>query len=159
MKASFRDYVNTLRKNDELLEIHKPVDLRNVAALVAQSEKALLFKNVTGYSMPVVSGLLQSRNRIALGMGVAYDNIADNLGKAMDKPIAPKRITNAPVKEIIHTGKKVNLYDLPVPVFSIMDGGPMITGGVVIAEDPEFGINAGIYRLMLKERNTTGSTS
>ena len=43
-----------------------------------------------------------------------------------------------------------------MPVFSIMDGGPMITGGVVIAEDPEFGINAGIYRLMLKERNITG---
>jgi 2,5-furandicarboxylate decarboxylase 1 len=37
-----------------------------------------------------------------------------------------------------------------------MDGGPMITGGVVIAEDPEFGINAGMYRLMLKERNMTG---
>lgn len=156
MKASFRDYVNTLQKNDELLEIHKPVDLRDVAALVAQSEKALLFKNVTGYSMPVVSGLLQSRNRIALGMGVVYENIADKLGKAMDKPIKPKRIANAPVKEVVLTGKKVNLYDLPVPVFSVMDGGPMITGGVVIAEDPEFGINAGIYRLMLKERNTTG---
>jgi 2,5-furandicarboxylate decarboxylase 1 len=156
MKASFRDYVNTLQKNDELLEIHKPVDLRDVAALVAQSEKALLFKNVTGYSMPVVSGLLQSRNRIALGMGVVYENIADKLGKAMDKPIKPKSIANAPVKEVVLTGKKVNLYDLPVPVFSVMDGGPMITGGVVIAEDPEFGINAGIYRLMLKERNTTG---
>ncbi|MGH7875695.1 MAG: UbiD family decarboxylase [Candidatus Binatia bacterium] len=156
MKASFRDYVNTLRQNDELLEIAKPVDLRDVAALVAQSEKALLFKNVTGYSMPVVSGLLQSRNRIALGMDVAYENIADKLGKAMDKPIMPERIANAPVKEVMHTGETVNLYDLPVPVFSIMDGGPMITGGVVIAEDPEFGINAGIYRLMLKERNTTG---
>ena len=82
MKASFRDYVNTLRKNDELLEIHKPVDLRNVAALVAQSEKAILFKNLPGYSMPVVSGLLQSRNRIALGMGVAYENIAEKLGAA-----------------------------------------------------------------------------
>ena len=156
MKASFRDYVNTLRKNDELLEISKPVDLRDIAALVAQSEKALLFKNLSGYSMPLVSGLLQSRNRIALGMGVEYENIADKLGKAMDKPIKPKRVANAPVKEVIHTGKKVNLYDLPVPVFSIMDGGPMITGGVVIAEDPEFGINAGIYRLMLKERNITG---
>jgi len=55
MKASFRDYINILRKNDELLEIAKPVDLRNVAALVGQSEKALLFKNVIGYSMPVVS--------------------------------------------------------------------------------------------------------
>jgi len=156
MKASFRDYVNTLRRNDEFLEISKPVDLRDIAALVAQSEKALLFKNLSGYSMPLVSGLLQSRNRIALGMGVEYGNIADKLGKAMDKPIKPKRVANAPVKEVIHTGKRVNLYDLPVPVFSIMDGGPMITGGVVIAEDPEFGINAGIYRLMLKERNITG---
>jgi len=156
MKASFRDYIQTLRKNDELLEITKPVDLRDVAALVAQSEKALLFKNLPGYSMSVVSGLLQSRNRIALGMGVAYDDIADKLGKAMDKPIAPKRVANAPVKEIKITGKKINLFDLPVPVFSVMDGGPMITGGVVIAEDPEFGINAGIYRLMLKERNITG---
>src|SRR6266576_3237995 len=106
MKASFRDYVNTLRKNDELLEISKPVDLRDIAALVAQSEKALLFKNLIGYSMPVVSGLLQSRNRIALGMGVAYENVADKLGKAMEKPIKPKRVPNAPVKEVIHTGKR-----------------------------------------------------
>ena len=156
MKASFRDYVKTLRDNDELIEIEKAVDLRNIAALVAQSDKALLFKNLPGYSMPVVSGLLQSRNRIALGMGVTYEKIADKLGAAMDKPIAPKRVARAPVKEVIHTGKKVNLYDLPVPVFSVMDGGPMITGGVVIAEDPEFGMNAGIYRLMLKERNITG---
>jgi UbiD family decarboxylase len=156
MKVNFRDYIHALEKHDELLEITKPVDLRNVAALVAQSEKALLFKNVTGYSMPLVSGLLQSRNRIALGIGVAYDNIADKLGKAMEKPIKPKRVANAPVKEVITTGKKVNLYDLPVPVFSIMDGGPMITGGVVIAEDPEFGMNAGMYRLMLKEKNITG---
>ena len=57
MRASFRDYINILRKNNELLEIAKPVDLRNVAALVSQSEKALLFKNVAGYAMPVVSPL------------------------------------------------------------------------------------------------------
>src|ERR1043166_410264 len=124
MKASFRDYINILRKNNELLEIAKPVDLRNVAALVGQSEKALLFKNVTGYSMPVVSGLLQARNRIALGMGVAYEDIADKLGKAMAKPIKPKRVGNPPVKEVVLTGKRINLYDLPVPVFSVMDGGP-----------------------------------
>ena len=156
MIASFRDYINTLRKNDELLEITKPVDLRDVAALVAQSEKALMFKNLIGYSMPVVSGLLQSRNRIALGMGVPYEKIADKLGHALDHPIKPKKVKRAPVKEVIFTGKKVDLYNLPVPVFSIMDGGPMITAGVVIAEDPEFGMNAGIYRLMLKERNITG---
>ncbi len=156
MKASFRDYVNALREHDELIEISKPVDLRDVAALVAQADKALMFKNLIGYSMPLVSGLLQSRKRIALGMNVAYEAIADNLGRAMDKPIKPKLVGRAPVKEAIRTGKKVDLYDLPVPVFSVMDGGPMITGGVVIAEDPEFGMNAGMYRLMLKERNITG---
>src|SRR4030095_9009346 len=147
MKASFRDYINALRSHGELLDVTRPVDLRDVAALVAQSEKALLFQNVHGYSMPVVSGLLQPRERIALGMGVAYENIADKLGKAMEKPIKPKRVAKAPVKDVILTGKKVDLYNLPVPVFSIMDGGPMITGGVVIAEDPEFGMNAGMYRL------------
>jgi len=40
MKASFRDYINTLSRNDELLEITKPVDLRDVAALVAQSHRS-----------------------------------------------------------------------------------------------------------------------
>ena len=60
------------------------------------------------------------------------------------------------MKDVILTKNKVDLYQLPVPVFSVMDGGPMITAGVVIAEDPEFGMNAGMYRLMLKERNITG---
>lgn len=156
MKASFRDYISALANNNELLEITKRVDLRDVAALVAQSEKALMFKNVDGYSMPVVSGLLQSRNRIALGMGVPYEKIADKLRQALDNPIAPKTSKDAPVKEVVRSGEDVDLYDLPVPVFSVMDGGPMITAGVVIAQDPEFGMNAGIYRLMLKERNVTG---
>ena len=156
MKASFRDYINTLRANHELQEITKPADLRNVAALVAQAEKALLFRNVIGYRMPVVSGLLQSRSRIALGMGVAYDKIAERLTTAMENPVKPKLVGTAPVKDVVLTGRKVNLFELPVPVFSVMDGGPMITGGVVIAQDPEFGMNAGIYRLMLKERNVTG---
>src|SRR3954447_13724684 len=39
---------------------------------------------------------------------------------------------------------------------SIYDGGPMITAGVVIAKDPEFGINSGVYRLIVKEKALTG---
>ena len=156
MAVSFRDYLQTLRKHDELVEISKPVDLRNVAALVPQSEKALLFTNVHGYSMPVVSGLLQSRNRLALGMGVSYGGIEEKLRSAMERPIKPRIVRKAPVKEVILAGEKVDLYQLPVPIFSLMDGGPMITGAVVIAEDPEYGMNAGMYRLMLKEKNITG---
>jgi 2,5-furandicarboxylate decarboxylase 1 len=156
MAVNFRDYLDTLKNNDELIEISKATDLRDVAALVPQSDKALLFTSVRGYSMPVASGLLQSRKRLALGMGVAYEKIEAKLRDAMDHPISPKRTQKTPVKDVILTKNKVDLYQLPVPVFSVMDGGPMITAGVVIAEDPEFGMNAGIYRMMLKERNITG---
>src|SRR5262249_25972934 len=149
MAASFRGYLDTLKKNQELTVISKATDLRDVAALVPQSDKALLFTHVRGYSMPVASGLLQSRNRFALGMSTAYEKIEEKLRAAMDRPLKPKRITKAPVKDVILTKNKVDLYQLPVPVFSVMDGGPMITAGVVIAEDPEFGVNAGIYRMML----------
>ena len=50
----------------------------------------------------------------------------------------------------------MDLYKLPIPMSSIYDGGPMITAGVVITRDPEFGINSGIYRFIVKEKNLTG---
>lgn len=156
MAVNFRGYIETLKENDELTTISKATDLRDVAALVPQSDKALLFTNVRGYSIPVASGLLQSRNRLALGLGAAYEKIEAKLRSAMDHPVKPKRVKRAPVKDVILTKNKVDLYQLPVPIFSVMDGGPMITAGVVIAEDPEFGMNAGMYRMMLKERNITG---
>ncbi|MFQ5538986.1 MAG: UbiD family decarboxylase, partial [Candidatus Binatia bacterium] len=62
MSVSFREFLKRLGEQGELLEISRPVDLRNIAALVPQSEKALHFTNPMGYSMPVVSGILQSRN-------------------------------------------------------------------------------------------------
>jgi 2,5-furandicarboxylate decarboxylase 1 len=156
MAVNFRAYLDALKKNDELIVISKSTDLRDIAALVPQSAKALLFTSVRGYSMPVASGLLQSRNRLGIGMGVPYGEIEAKLRRAMDRPVKPKRLQKAPVKEVILTKNKVDLYRLPVPVFSVMDGGPMITAGIVLAEDPEFGLNAGIYRMMLKERNLTG---
>src|SRR3972149_370974 len=156
MGASFREFVATCRKNGELIEISKSVDLRNVAALVPQSDKALLFTSVEGCSMPVVSGLLQSRKRLSLALGVPYERIEKKLRDAMKQPIKPRLVKRAPVKEIILSKNKVVLYQLPVPIFSTIDGGPMITGAVVIAEDPEYGMNAGMYRLMLKEKNITG---
>ena len=156
MTATFRSYLEALRNNSELIEITTVTDARDIAALVPQAEQAILFQNVRGYSMPVASGLLQSRNRLALAMGVPYEKIQSKLRAAMEHPIAPQRVQGGAVKEVVRTGRDVTLFDLPVPVFSIMDGGPMITGGVVIGEDPEFGMNAGVYRLMLKERDITG---
>src|ERR1041385_1296609 len=125
MNETFRSYIDSLKEHDEISVISKLTDLRDVAALTAQSNKALLFTNLSGYSMPLVSGLMQSRNRLALGMGTAYEKIEEKLRSAMDHPVKPERVKEAPVKEVVVAGDKVNLYDLPVPVFSVMDGGPM----------------------------------
>ena len=156
MGVSFREYLQVLRDHRELLEISRPVDLRNLAALVPQSGKALFFTNPIGHSLPVVSGLLQSRDRLALAMGVPYGKIQEKLQRAIEQPIEPKLVRDGPVKEVVLKQDEVDLYQLPVPIFSTLDGGPMITGAIVIAEDAEYGMNAGMYRLMLKGRNMTG---
>src|SRR6202041_226837 len=59
-------------------------------------------------------------------------------------------------REVTMVGDDVDLYKLPIPMASIYDGGPMITAGVVIARDPELGINSGIYRFIVKEKSLTG---
>jgi 2,5-furandicarboxylate decarboxylase 1 len=156
MAASFREFLRLLGDHDELLEIGAAADLRNVAALVPQADKALLFTNLIGYEIPIASGLLQSRTRMSLALGVPYDQIGAKLQCAMEHPIAPRTVKDAPVKDVIATAGRVDLYDLPVPIFSLMDGGPTITAAVIIAQDPEYGMNAGMYRLMLNEKNITG---
>ena len=157
MPASFRPLLDDLRNAGELIEIEKPVDIRYIATLVDQSDKALLFHNVIGYDMPVVSGIIRSRDRAIMSMGCrTYGEIEVMLKKAIDNPIAPIMVNTAPTRETIATGDDVDLFKLPIPMSSIYDGGPMITAGVVIAKDPELGFNSGIYRFIVKEKALTG---
>jgi 2,5-furandicarboxylate decarboxylase 1 len=154
---SFRQFLDRLRAEKELVDIRQPVDIRHIATLVDQAESALLFHDVIGYDMPVVSGIIRSRNRAILSMGcTSYPEIEHRLQQGIDHPIPPKYVETARHKEVVETGGKVDLFRLPIPMSSIYDGGPMITAGVVIAKDPEYGMNSGMYRFMVKERNLTG---
>ena len=154
---SFRRFLDRLRAEKELVDIRQPVDIRHIATLVDQAETALLFHDVIGYDMPVVSGIIRSRKRAILSMGCSdYPEIEHRLQQGIDQPIPPKYVETARHKEVVETDGKVDLFRLPVPMSSIYDGGPMITAGVVIAKDPEYGFNSGMYRFMVKERNLTG---
>jgi 2,5-furandicarboxylate decarboxylase 1 len=154
---TFRDFLERLRRENQLTDIRQPVDIRHIATLVDQATTALMFHNVVGYEMPVVSGILRSRTRAILSMGCeTYNQIEHKLQHGIEHPIEPKYVRNAPNKEVVEVDEKVDLFRLPIPMSSIYDGGPMITAGVVIARDPEFGLNSGMYRFMVKERNLTG---
>ena len=154
---TFRGFLDRLRSEKELVDIKQPVDSRHIATLVDQADKALLFHDVIGYKMPVVSGIIRSQKRAIMSMGCeTYPEIEFRLERGIEKPIPPRYVESCAAKQVIKTGKDVDLFSLPIPMFSIYDGGPMITAGITIARDPEFGLNSGIYRFMVKERNLTG---
>src|SRR5580700_2337087 len=157
MQENFRQFLDRLRQNGELVDLHQPVDIRHIATLVDQAKTALYFHNVIGYDMPVVSGIIRTRERAMMALGAeTYREIEDKLSQAIAKPIPPKYVKTSPAREVTLVGDDVDLYKLPIPMSSIYDGGPMITAGVVIARDPELGFNSGIYRFIVKEKALTG---
>src|SRR4051812_10936376 len=157
MQENFRQFLDRLRQAGELVDLHQPVDIRHIATLVDQARTALYFHKVIGYEMPVVSGLIRSRERAIMSLGCeTYREIEDKLTAAIAKPIPPRHVKTSPTREVVMVGEDVDLYKLPIPMSSIYDGGPMITAGIVIARDPELGINSGIYRFIVKEKALTG---
>ncbi|MEI8035129.1 MAG: UbiD family decarboxylase [Betaproteobacteria bacterium] len=157
LKENFRQFLERLRASNELIDIHQAVDIRHIATLVDQSDKALFFHKVIGYDIPVVSGIMRSRERVMMSMGCdEYGQIEQRLRHGIDNPIASRYVETAAHKQVIMTGSEVDLFKLPIPMSSIYDGGPMITAGVVMSSDPEYGLNSGCYRFMVKEKNLTG---
>jgi len=157
MQENFRQFLDRLRQTGDLVDLHQPVDIRHIATLVDQAKTALYFHKVIGYEMPVVSGIIRSRERAMMALGCeTYREIEDRLKEAIERPIPPKYIKTSPTREVVMLGDEVDLYRLPIPMSSIFDGGPMITAGVVIARDPELGMNSGIYRFIVKEKSLTG---
>ncbi len=157
MQENFRQFLDRLRQVGELVDLHQPVDIRHISTLVDQAKTALFFHNVIGYDVPVVSGIIRAKERAMMALGCeTYGEVEEKLKQGIDRPIPPKHVKTSPTREVVLLGDDVDLYRLPIPMSSIYDGGPMITAGVVIARDPELGINSGIYRFIVKEKNLTG---
>jgi 2,5-furandicarboxylate decarboxylase 1 len=156
MQETFREFLDRLRTAGELVDLRQPVDIRHISTLVDQAKTALFFHDVAGYGTPVVSGIIRSRERATMALGCAtWGEIEHKLKAAIDRPMPPVHVAASP-RDMVLTGGDVDLYRLPIPMSSIYDGGPMITAGVVIARDPDLGMNSGIYRFIVKEKNLTG---
>jgi UbiD family decarboxylase len=76
--------------------------------------------------------------------------------KAIEKPIQPKMVSKAPVKEVILTGDQIDLYKLPQIRHHQEDAGAYITAAISFAKDPNGDAwNCAYNRLMIKGRDTT----
>ena len=155
MPARFRDFLQRLTEVGELERVADEVDLRHISARVAASPKALWFERVRGYDMGVVSGILGSRARMGVCLDCEHRDIGKSFGKRVQERRKPVMVRTGPVKEVIRTGNDVDLTAIPVPLISQLDGGPYITGGIGICKDPDYGRNAGAYRLMIRTARET----
>lgn len=168
-----REWIDLLEKNEQLVRIKEEVDWQyEIGCIIRRvydipgGGPALLFENIKGYKNShgkrFFGASLASYKRIALAMGLPmdtpYPQLIQEYLRRTKKPIPPVVVKNAPCKEVIEKGKKVNLLEFPVPHLHPMDGGRyMGTFHLVITKDPETGmLNMGMYRMMLHDSCTLG---
>ncbi|AWN23933.1 menaquinone biosynthesis decarboxylase [Deinococcus irradiatisoli] len=183
-----RSFMALLEERGELLRVDAPIssdlELTEIAdRFVKSGGPALLFENVRlpggdASAFPVVIGLMGTRERTALALGVSDLNelasrvralidlkgqggvggMLSNLPKLKDAVhLLPRRVCRAAVQEVVWRGDEVDLTRLPVLKCWPLDGGPFVTLPLVITKDPETGErNMGMYRMQVMGQRVTG---
>jgi 4-hydroxy-3-polyprenylbenzoate decarboxylase len=174
--SDLRDFIAKLKQAGELSEVSPPVSpVLEMTELCDRTLRAggpaLLFKNPTGHSMPVLGNLFGTPKRVALGMGASDVGELRRIGhllSALKEPeppkglrdvmglgslvksvwdMAPKELRAAPCQEIVWEGAEVDLSRLPIQHCWPGDIAPLITWGLVITKGPhKKRQNLGIYR-------------
>ena len=131
--------------------------------------RAFLFTNVVDgdgheYDIPVlVGGLAASPEIYATGLGRPVSEIGDIWLRAMETPIPPLTVADAPCQEVVITGAALSrpgqgLSRLPVPISTPgFDCAPYLTATLCVTRDPDNGVqNMGTYRAALKADDRLG---
>lgn len=160
-------------------EVSADLEITEITDRVCKSSgPALLFENVKGYKMPVITNMMGSMEMIKLALQVDdLDDIGKEIMTFLNPPelpssfldklktlpklaqissFLPKNVRSGPCKEVIIKDKP-SLAVLPVLKCWPMDGGPFITLPLVFTKDPETGRrNVGMYRMQVFDETTTG---
>ena len=165
MSQDLRSYLESIKQNhpDDFLIISREVDpAYEITAITVKLEQeakrrpVLLFEKVKGTKFPVVTNLHAGRSRLAIAIHAKPEEMQKAYLRAMEKPIAPKIVSKAPVKDVVLTGDKINLYDLPQILHHEGDAGAYITAAISFAKDLNSDSwNCAYNRLMIKGRDTT----
>ena len=160
-----RSYLNLIKQNhpEDFVIVAREVDpAYEITAITVKLEQEakrrpiLLFEKVKGTRFPVLTNLHASRARLALAMNAKPEELQKAYLRAMEKPIQPQLVGKGPVKDVVLTGDKINLYDLPQILHHQEDAGAYITAAISFAKDPNSEIwNCAYNRLMIQGRDKT----
>lgn len=181
--ADLRDFIAFLEKRGQLKRIQAEVDpVLEITEISDRTLKkggpALLFENVKGSSIPVLTNLFGTPERVALGMGQESVEALREVGKLLaflKEPEPPKslkdlwskrgdfkqvlnmparEVKKAPCQQVVIEGDNVDLGKIPVQTCWPGDAGPLITWPLVVTRGPEKARqNLGIYRMQVIGKN------
>ena len=149
----FRSFLEQLDKNGELIRIRKEVSIEyQMAGIIdALGEKPVFFEKVKESSIPVVAGIISSKELIARALNIKKEQMLHKLSNTIENPLLPDVVEKGECQEIVE--KDVDLTRLPIMRYTEKDGGKYIASAIAIIEDPELGRNTCFHRLMLIDRN------
>jgi 2,5-furandicarboxylate decarboxylase 1 len=155
----FRQFLDVLRQQGELIDIDRPIALTDVGKALKQAYQkgrpAVSF-NDNGTEFPLVCGVYSDRNKALLAFQSDDKSILQKVLDGLDNPIAPRMVKGpAPCHEVVITGDDIDINRFPIPTYSPKDGGPYITPGIVVSKDPETGVpDIGHYRFLILGKDT-----
>jgi 4-hydroxy-3-polyprenylbenzoate decarboxylase len=180
-----REFLGLLESRGELKRISTQVtpdlEITEITDRVCKNGgPTLLFENVEGSSIPVITNLFGSEKRMAWTLGVeSLSEVGERIEKLlklvqselpssfMDKlrtlkelaqlsRYMPKRVVHAPCQEIV-VKEGASLAGLPILRCWPEDGGRFITLPLVVSRDPETkSRNVGMYRMQVFDEKTMG---
>ncbi len=147
----------------ELLRISEPVRSElDITSVVYELERAgrspvVIYDNVEGHTMPVVTNIAGNRKLLAHCLDVTPPELPAAFRERCQQYIQCEVIDRAPWYETLIEGDDVDLTTLPIPLHFAIDAAPYITAGQLCARDPNTGVDTtGFHRLMLSGRNRLG---
>jgi 2,5-furandicarboxylate decarboxylase 1 len=162
---SLRGFLRMVEQDypDEIVRIREPVDLRfETTSVVFELDRVgkspvVVFENIGGQTMPVVTNVAGNRKLLAACLGVPLDDLPSAFRQRCQTYLPCEVVEHAAWDEIVLEGDDVDLTKLPVPLQFSVDGAPYITAGQISARDPISGVDTtGFHRLMLRGKNRLG---
>ncbi|WP_296794086.1 UbiD family decarboxylase [uncultured Methanobrevibacter sp.] len=135
-------------EDENIIEITEELSSEFEVARVLRDypKDTVIIKNVKGYDIPIISGICNTREKIAKSINCEVSEITEKIIEASDNPIKVDKFSDFSEYDNL----EIDLDKIPILTHYKRDGGKYITAGVVFARDPVSGIqNASIHRMMV----------
>jgi UbiD family decarboxylase len=164
-QQDWRAFIQQVEEDDpsQVIRIQEEIDPAfEITAFMTELEKTgasplVIFEQVKGYAVPVVTNLSGSRTRLAMSFQTKEEDLWAEYSRRMQAPISEKVVQDSPARDRVYTGNDINILHFPILTHFQDDPAPYLTAGLMVSADPDTGATSlGYHRLMVKGNNRFG---